>query len=92
MTYKKVNTASRVIPVYLSIQNPAKLNTEQANKLKHADNYTKAQREVFNDLKSQGYDGVDFGHGVYVVFEPTQIKSAIGNNGNFDPKDPNIHK
>jgi len=27
-----------------------------------------------------------------VVFEPTQIKSAIGNNGNFDPKDPNIHK
>jgi len=26
----------------------------------------------------------------WVVFEPTQIKSAIGNNGNFDPSDPNI--
>src|SRR5690606_18644883 len=26
----------------------------------------------------------------YVAFEPTQIKSAIGNNGNFDGNNPNI--
>jgi hypothetical protein len=27
---------------------------------------------------------------VYVVFEPTQIKSAVSNRGTFDPNDPNI--
>lgn len=26
----------------------------------------------------------------YIVFEPTQIKSAIGNNGQFDPSNPDI--
>lgn len=92
MSYKSVNIASRVIPVYLSIQNAAKLSDEQAYKLKHASNYTKAQNEVFGSLRSQGYDGVDIGDGIYVVFDPTQIKSAIGNNGEFNPNDPNIHK
>jgi hypothetical protein len=29
-------------------------------------------------------------HPVYIVFEPTQIKSAIGNRGTFDPKSPSI--
>jgi hypothetical protein len=31
-------------------------------------------------------------HDVYVTFKPTQIKSATGNSGKFDPKDPNITK
>jgi hypothetical protein len=26
----------------------------------------------------------------YIVFDPSQIKSAVGNNGNFDPNDPSI--
>ena len=29
-------------------------------------------------------------HPVYVVFEPTQVKSAIGNNGQFDGTNPDI--
>lgn len=29
-------------------------------------------------------------HPVYVVFEPTQIKSAVGNRGTYDPADPSI--
>src|SRR5690606_10961249 len=29
-------------------------------------------------------------HHFYIAFEPTQIKSAIGNRGTFDPDDPNI--
>jgi hypothetical protein len=43
-------------------------------------------------LKSKGYDGIVYpneheGKGEsYVVFDPTQIKSAIGNSGAFDPK------
>jgi len=28
----------------------------------------------------------------YIVFEPTQIKSAIGNRGTYDPDDPDIRK
>ena len=33
----------------------------------------------------------DNGEGdVYVAFTPTQIKSATGNNGNFDPANPDI--
>ena len=39
--------------------------------------------------KSKPIDGIKYG-GMYLVYEPTQIKSAIGNIGTFDPKDPNI--
>ena len=51
------------------------------------------------ELKSKGYDGIVFpasenidgkAHDVYVALEPTQIKSAIGNKGDFDPKNPSI--
>lgn len=48
-------------------------------------------------LMAEGFDGIkmpDVQGGVrattYIVFEPTQIKSAIGNQGTFDPKDPRI--
>lgn len=47
-------------------------------------------------LDELGYDGIVYknaweGEGdSYLVFEPTQIKSAIGNRGTFDPNDPNI--
>jgi hypothetical protein len=43
-------------------------------------------------LKSKGYDGIVYpneyeGTGEsYIVFDPTQVKSAIGNSGAFDPK------
>lgn len=50
-------------------------------------------------LRAQGYDGVhafdpsDPGAPPeIVVFEPTQIKSAIGNRGTYDPNDPDITK
>jgi hypothetical protein len=40
-------------------------------------------------IKAGGFDGmVDGRH--FVVFEPTQIKSAITNTGAFDPTDPRI--
>jgi len=31
-------------------------------------------------------------HDVYITFKPTQIKSATGNSGTFDPDNPNITK
>ena len=42
-------------------------------------------------LKAGGYDGmIDGEH--FVVFEPGQIKSAIGNQGTFDPANPKINR
>jgi len=48
-------------------------------------------------LKKEGYDGVIMdadkkGKKYYVAFEPTQIKSATGNRGTFDSKNPDITK
>ena len=52
-------------------------------------------------LRAMGYDGIKhvgggrYGnntirHRVYIAFDPEQIKSAIGNRGTFDPKNPDI--
>jgi hypothetical protein len=49
-----------------------------------------------NLIQSYGYDGVFYenaleGDGIsYIAFHPTQIKSAIGNRGTFDPENPDI--
>lgn len=50
---------------------------------------------VARSLKSSGYDGIKYPNAIeggvsYVVRDPTQIKSATGNRGTFDPNDPNI--
>ena len=45
------------------------------------------------NLVAKGYDGIFIGKdGDIVVFNPTQIKSAIGNVGTFDVTDPDIRK
>ena len=50
-------------------------------------------------LKESGYDSIQFPRGLdggdqvaTVVLEPTQIKSATGNRGTYDPNDPDIRK
>lgn len=88
--FVKKDISARVIPVYLSIKNPATLTEAQASKIMHAKNYAKAQAEVFEEVRKQGHDGVNLGHGIWVAFDPTQIKSATGNVGSFNPKDQRI--
>jgi hypothetical protein len=88
--YIKKDTSARVMPVYLSIQNPGELTEEQGQRLKYAKSYSKAQAEIFSEMRAQGYDGVNMGGGIWVAFSPTQIKSAIGNSGTFNPNDPRI--
>ena len=89
--YREVNTASRVMPVFLSIKNPATLSEADSNAMRYASNYRKVQGQIFDRLRAQGYDGVNMGNGVWVVIgSPTQIKSAIGNTGAFDPANPDI--
>lgn len=58
--------------------------------------------EIMQDgLRSMGFDGITHEgggrvaadgvrHRVYIAFDPEQIKSATGNNGDFDPTNPDI--
>jgi len=53
-------------------------------------------KEVINELKKLGYDGIwlaeetDGPQETIAVFSPTQIKSAIGNVGTFSPTDKRV--
>ena len=72
-----------IMPVYLTIKNPAPI--------------TSANRINIEKLKAQGYDGL-IGYNpagearTFVAFDPTQIKSATGNDGNFNPANPDIRR
>lgn len=94
------DAAAAVMPTYLSLQNPMTLDMKgrAASAGKTADAIEKA--------KERGHDGliivnVDDGTAgekakfsgsdtIYVAFRPEQIKSAIGNNGDFDGANPDI--
>lgn len=90
--FVRTNTKSRVFPVYLSIKNPKVMTEAEVRDLNsRGENYAKSQGAYFDQLKSEGYDGVNFGGGVWVAFEPTQIKS-VNNSGAFDPGKPDILK
>jgi len=47
-------------------------------------------RQWAERARSEGYDGLDTGLGELVVFDPKNIKSAIGNRGMFDPNDARL--
>ena len=91
------NTASRVIPVYVKIENPYR--GDIPDKYLDSDkSYKVQQSKWFDELRAKGYDGWmpdkddPWGNGRYVVAlkDPTQIKSAVGNRGTFDPKSSRI--
>lgn len=89
---KAINTASRVMPVYLKIENPYKMTSEDL-KVINKENYKKAQGDFFDKLRSQGYDGVDMGGGIMVVIkEPSQIKSATGNVGAYGEREVTLEE
>ena len=85
------NTASRVIPVHLKIENPY---TGPLPEWVFADNYKKAQSDWFDTLRAKGHDGwipEQYGGQLAVVLkEPHQIKSV--NNRTWDPKNPRMDK
>lgn len=80
------------MPVYVAVQNPYVASHAEKAEMKH---WTRERLEQHTQaLIEQGYDGVvlegDGGVIELVAFEPTQVKSAIGNNGNYDPANPDI--
>ena len=77
--FEAVNTASRVIPVYLSYKNPYTLTEDDIKTLNRSENYSKAQRDLFNRVRAKDptVDAIDFADGVVVVFDPSQAKSTL---------------
>ena len=92
--FQRTNTASRVIPAYLKAENPYTGERPEAYSL--AQNYKKAQSDWFDQLRAAGHDAWIpsslKGNLAVMLRHPTQIKSAIGNSGAFDPKQKAIHK
>jgi len=92
-----------VMSLYLRIQKPFIIKSKSdvpeidvpedtmEDLMKSDENYSKLFTKF---VKSKGHDGVivqlDSNYTEYIVFEPNQIKSAIGNNGNFDYRSNNI--
>lgn len=71
----------RVISAYLRIENP-RTHTAAGPLADRSDDQ--------DGTIAIGTPGTRMGHRVFVVKRPEQIKSATGNNGNFDPEDPRI--
>lgn len=90
-----------VYPVFLSIQNPYVIDFGRSGTGSATVGYMDRIAKAIEQAKKNGNDGVIAknthdspleleSHDVYIAFEPTQIKSAIGNNGEFDPTNPDI--
>lgn len=86
--YGRKEYGGRVLAVYLRIENPFDAKNKrherewEANRLPREGWVQYAQRA--------GYDGAITMLNEYVVFSPTQIKSATDNTGTFDPDDPSM--
>jgi hypothetical protein len=80
-----VNSASRVLPLYgKPLENPYNVMEKgYPEGLDRVGNYKKAQSDWFDQLKSQGYDGVQMPGGVRVDFDNANLRSTVAK---FDPK------
>ena len=94
---------ANVMPVYLSMKNPkvleynafqrivAKLTGYTDSKSKELARSMAVSDKDLEEYKRQGYDGlINKEIDEFVVFEPTQIKSAIGNRGTYIPTESSI--
>lgn len=88
---------SNVMPVYLKAENPLIIKTKHKSASMEADLNRKEIKATLAEAESSGnpYDSViikaaNNDHWNVIVFEPGQIKSATGNNGDFDPSNPDI--
>lgn len=87
-SFSRIRTGeSRIIPVYLSIQNPW-----MSVRYDRDFPISKMVDQSREGLIQKGYDGFHRPEdGVWVAFLPEQIKSAISNGGEFCPDNPDIY-
>jgi hypothetical protein len=93
--YRNVNTASRVMPAYLSLQNPLVVPERELHEMAGSlggENYARGQSLLFDKFRSEGYDGIIAGDTFVVLGGPGQVKSAISNTGVFDPRQKSVRK
>lgn len=87
---------ARVMPVYLAIENPYIPTRREVRDWRDAtsadEGFEQVERDIVKKAKERGHDGIDFGQGYWVAFDPEQVKSAVGNGGGFDPTNPDITK
>ena len=94
---------ARIIPSYVSIKNSFVLTTgsDRVTRLPDGRNYRELVGQNLDGAKIKelalegGHDGViqilpNGAIGDLVAYSPEQIKSATGNNGQFDPANPDI--
>jgi hypothetical protein len=97
-----------IVPVNVQLKNPfifdendARRNGLSLGKVIAPNAPTsKRHEEALKILQEQGHDGVIFKNfddiggrqNQYIVFDPSNVKSAIGNQGTFDPNEPDITK
>lgn len=83
----------RVVEAYLSIQKPYEVTSYGDYVQAPAEMYDDHREEYLSEAEIQECDGIIV-HGelstMYVVFEPSQIKSATDNIGLFDRRNPDI--
>lgn len=92
--YSKIvpgESGSNVMPVYAQVKNPFEYDLAMPFKSQ------KDSNEFSRKLQEAGYDsivkrGKDGQITELVVFEPSKIKSAIGNRGTFDTREADITK
>lgn len=93
--------AANVMPVYLALRNPLVVEVPRSAEKRGLGDpssyYDNNTEEILLAAEQGGHDGVvvrnsERNYATYVAFDPTQIKSAIGNSGAFDPGDANILK
>lgn len=95
-----VKPGVRVLPLFAKIERPLIVDDTTRDFVHSVYGKSVPQllpRQVVEKLKADGYDGVLYyprGDSAtleeVIVFEPTQLKSAIANSGDFDPENPNI--
>ena len=81
-----------VMPVYVSLKNPKVESVDLMEDIEATWDREKVAKYKAKLLR-MGHDGIVFkGNGIdeIVAFNPEQIKSATGNQGTFDPSNPNI--
>ena len=93
----------RTYPVFASVANPKRYKTLTQALADFNDYYGGDPERFVQALQQQGHDGVYFKEGpswagkrkalqagTWVPFKPAQVKSSMGNNGNFDAANPDI--
>jgi ADP-Ribosyltransferase in polyvalent proteins len=93
----KAGDAPNVMPVHLKLENPYLATPADKERLMLASRRDpEASAQFTADLQDKGHDGVILnyphkpGLQEIMVFDPQQVKSAIGNRGTFDPRDPRL--